>query len=309
MDKINFLLKDNFPFTIKTANKLQSQSELLAKLTAIGGDNYILSGCVDTEDIVSNGYIVINGELLPFVGGDIKAKITIIEARETATAFGVDYPDAYVNRHAELSDTGDLIFVDYKQVVSNEELSSKIATIKGEPIGITQGWIGFLDKIPDNYMLCDGRTLKIVDYPELHEVIGTFFGAVGVTEFKLPNTMGKFRVAYNPNDSDYNEIGKTGGEKNTSLTVAQLPSHNHSGSALSSGNHNHGIENGGDSEVGSGYLQGDSDAVGSSNLSNAYTKTTGQHTHTLSINNTGNGDSHENRPPYFVQGEIIKVKN
>ena len=38
---------------------------------------------------------------------------------------------------------------------------------------------------------------------------------------------GKFIVGYNSNDSDYNQIGKTGGEKMHKLTIDEMPKHSH----------------------------------------------------------------------------------
>lgn len=38
---------------------------------------------------------------------------------------------------------------------------------------------------------------------------------------------GKFPVGYNPNEPDYNQIGKTGGEKMHTLTIEEMPSHSH----------------------------------------------------------------------------------
>jgi microcystin-dependent protein len=38
----------------------------------------------------------------------------------------------------------------------------------------------------DNYFLADGRTLLIVEYPELFAVIGTRFGGDGMVDFKIP---------------------------------------------------------------------------------------------------------------------------
>ena len=39
--------------------------------------------------------------------------------------------------------------------------------------------------------------------------------------------VGKFAVGYDSNDSDFNTIGKTGGEKEHTLTLNQIPEHNH----------------------------------------------------------------------------------
>ena len=78
MNKINFLGKDNFPLSSDTMDIMQQMIALSAKMALLGGSNYILSGCVDTGTTVSDGIIVVDGELLAFEGGTKKAKITIL---------------------------------------------------------------------------------------------------------------------------------------------------------------------------------------------------------------------------------------
>jgi len=69
---------------------------------------------------------------------------------------------------------------------------------------------------------------------------GTGFGTGVLSGWALcngnngtPDLKGKFIVGYSEatGDVDYNTIGKTGGEKTHTLSTAELPSHNHSGSS------------------------------------------------------------------------------
>lgn len=36
-------------------------------------------------------------------------------------------------------------------------------------------------------------------------------------------------------------------------------------------------------------------------------RSVGNHTHTVSVGNTGDGESHENRPPYYALAYIMKL--
>lgn len=41
--------------------------------------------------------------------------------------------------------------------------------------------------VPQNFMICDGRTLDIASYTTLYSVLGTRYGGNGTTNFVLPN--------------------------------------------------------------------------------------------------------------------------
>lgn len=300
MDKINFDLQDCFPFTIKSATELQKMIALIGQMANLGGSTYVLSGCEESGDEVSDGYIVINGELLPFKGSAIKSKVVIVEERENATAFGKDYPDAYVKRYATFGTTGDLLWQDVKRVISNMELWERVEDIKGDPPGIRVGWCGYLDKIPGNWMLCDGRALKIDEYPELFKNIGTQFGAVGTTEFKLPDMRERFVVAHS-GDGDYKNVGYKGGEDAVTLTKKQLPSHNHV---------NNDMFNRLSARASDLDTDGTAGSVDAGNPEREYR--VGRMSETLwkqsEILSVGENEAHENRPPFFVEAFIIKVK-
>lgn len=98
--------------------------------------------------------------------------------------------------------------------------------------------------------------------------------------------------------------GSTGGEYNHQLTVGELASHTHNASTNTTGNHSHNITNcspfghfeGWDSNSGrtiDGHraeYQGNTVKVSSS----------GNHSHTVTVNNTGSGQSHNNLQPYLT---------
>ena len=136
------------------------------------------------------------------------------------------------------------------------------------PVGGIIMWSGSPTQIPDGWTLCNGSN-------------GT------------PDLRGRFIVGYNPSDSDYNTVGKTGGMKTVTLTTAQMPSHTHEIYGRSSGytaRHND------DAEV---ITYKDKD-WGSSTESDF-----------KKINDTtsaGSGQAHENRPPYYALCFIMRVK-
>lgn len=82
--------------------------------------------------------------------------------------------------------------------------------------------------VPSGYMLCDGRAISRTIYKDLFDIIGTTYGSGdGSTTFNLPNLKGKVPVGLDGNDTSFDEVGKTGGEKTHTLTIAEMPSHKH----------------------------------------------------------------------------------
>ena len=56
------------------------------------------------------------------------------------------------------------------------------------PIGSILPYMGKANKVPPSFVICGGQALKIADYPELYDLIGTTFntGLVAEGEFLLP---------------------------------------------------------------------------------------------------------------------------
>ena len=82
--------------------------------------------------------------------------------------------------------------------------------------------------LPTGYLFCDGSAVSRTTYAGLFDVIGTTFGSGdGSTTFNLPNLKGKVPVGLDSNDTDFDTLGETGGEKTHTLTVNEMPSHTH----------------------------------------------------------------------------------
>ena len=98
-----------------------------------------------------------------------------------------------------------------------------------------------------------------------------------------PNLSGKFVVGYSASNGDY-DVNDTGGAEDVTLTVNQIPSHKH---VTTFDGHK--------------YFPGD----GSTSIN--YGGAGGYPATTFSMDNTGGGGAHENRPPYYALCYIMKT--
>lgn len=73
-----------------------------------------------------------------------------------------------------------------------------------------------------NWLYCDGRDLSITTYPKLFAVLGYFYGGSG-TSFKIPDLRGRVVAGASSNEP----INKREGAKTHTLTIDEMPSHNH----------------------------------------------------------------------------------
>lgn len=151
-------------------------------------------------------------------------------------------------------------------------------------IGMMLMWPGTLGAIPPNWMHCNGSLLNISEYAALYAVLGTTWGGDGVTTFALPPA-GIVPVNSDPAISDFDAVGKVGGQKEVTLAANEIPEL--------------------DVDIPTtGYagIGGSADKL----VGNADTPNAGDITLTV---NEGGGQPHDNMPPYGVFNFIIKYQN
>jgi microcystin-dependent protein len=301
MNNINFLAKPNFPFASETPDLMQQMIALAAKTAFIAGENYILTGCTDDgAGNVSDGVVVIAGELLPLEGGQVRQYIVVQQNSDNLSAFGESYPDAQTHRKAIFADAGTLAWANFSRVVTNSELKAMIQNFESEPPGFVKMWAGPPDTLETgHYMICMGQLLNRTDYPELAVALGV---PDGQTAFNIPDLRGKFVVGYNANVADYDQTGKTGGLEKVALAVTEMPKHRHvyTDRYLATGKFSS-VEDGFPAEHG----EEDDDANGSgTGVGKTYYTTAAGGTDSLALNYAG---SHENRPPYYTLVYVIRI--
>src|ERR1700687_2787985 len=82
---------------------------------------------------------------------------------------------------------------------------------------------------PAGWMFCEGQLLPISEYETLFNLIGTTYGGDGQSTFALPDL--RSRVPLHQGNGF--TLAETGGVESVTLTVSQIPAHNHPPLALS----------------------------------------------------------------------------
>lgn len=151
------------------------------------------------------------------------------------------------------------------------------------PPGTIIMWYGDISSPPEGWVPCDGRTINWNDVP-----------------FTVPDLRDRFIVGAG---SSYGR-GYTGGEATHTLTVEEMPSHNH-GVYDPGHNHNNGQYNvllKATNEYTVPYINHGDNEPDCVNYSTIQPATTG-----ISIQSAGGNNAHENRPPYYALYFLMKL--
>ena len=250
----------------------------------VDGNNYSYSGYIKGD--TNNGFATENSYEIEIIVTDSlssKSATTILIAGEPAMdiyhsniSIGGYYNEDESEYQAQFKKAVNFYGGIYKNGVE----------IGGEslPIGSMIPY-GSQNNVPSNWKICDGSEVSRTTYADLFNVIGTSYGAGdGSTTFNLPNKRGRVSVGLDSSQTEFNTIGKKGGEKTHQLKVEELPSHAHTVKGT----------------VGSGgYAEG----VSFGNSANrGYTSWVG-------MSAVGGNQPHNNLQPYEVDVWIIKVSN
>lgn len=177
---------------------------------------------------------------------------------------------------------------------------------------------------PGGYLVCDGQAVSRKFYCRLFKYIGTTYGSGdGSTTFNLPDLRGRTIIGTGQGTGLTNRtLGATGGAETHTLTIPQMPIHDHTGTTDIAGAHTHTSNaTGVPGEPGlvissTGLVDDTTDGLdldptmGEPSLISQVQALTinsaGSHTHTFTIEETGGSQPHNNMQPFISLNYIIK---
>jgi microcystin-dependent protein len=145
---------------------------------------------------------------------------------------------------------------------------------------------------PRGWAFCDGQLLAISSNTALFSLLGTTYGGDGRTTFALPDLRG--RVSMHPGNGpglSSRRLGEKGGTEHNTLTVNQLPPHNH---ALAAKEEANAADPSGSFIAGTG--------------SNAFGTTADKTMNAATIGSTGGGQAVTNIQPFECVNYIIALQ-
>ena len=149
---------------------------------------------------------------------------------------------------------------------------------------------------PKGYSTCQGQILSIAQNTALFSLLGTTYGGNGTTTFALPDMRGRVLVhnGQAPGGPTTYTMGQTGGTESVTLTITEMPAHNHTVSAVTAE---------GNQSTPTNNLPADTKG-----LDKEYSDTAANTTmKSTMVGNTGGNQPHENRPPFITLKCIIAL--
>lgn len=204
--RIDFSNLGGFPTEQDTLAFMQdSYRSSIDAIARLCGDKVILHGVEVAGSNVSDGWIVYQGELIPFIGGPTATDVVITEtpAVNPATFEDGSVRDVYFTKTATCGITGDFPFSDLVRISTLQNI-----------------WMpgDIKEKIVDNAYLAANFD-------------SNGFGINKEKGWRLmskayPSSAGRFFINHNPSDTDFNTPGASGGSKTRTLTKGNIPALN-----------------------------------------------------------------------------------
>lgn len=205
------------------------------------------------------------------------ADLTHIESGISAATQGVTNVETAVNTLTARVTAAEGKAKTTDSTIASTKSDLEASILKAVPIGTIVMWA--TSTPPGGWLLCNGAEVSRAAYAELFKVLGTSVGAAGSSSFKIPDLTGRFPLG----TSGSHGLHSTGGAETHTLTVDEMPAHDHG--------------------IGGNIVQRGSGSDAFRELSGAYPGGNNP-----SSQRIGGGQPHNNMPPFYGINFIIRAK-
>ncbi|OBX20950.1 MULTISPECIES: hypothetical protein [Bizionia] len=194
MNKQNFLQTGGFPFETDILNYMQESYGLFNALGELAGNKAIIKGCEVVGSNTSDGIVYISGEVFKFIGGQTQANVKVLENVSSKVFENGDTKEVHYERYVTFaSGTGSIPWSEFSRPFSMLSITSRITELeKQNAVFQADGAMVFWNK-------------PAADIPD---------GWQEVTDWR-----GRMPVGWNPTDTDFNQLGETGGNKTRTVSA------------------------------------------------------------------------------------------
>lgn len=208
MNTINFIQTGGVPLTNNVAAEFEKAYSIFNAYGAMAGDKTIISGCVKNGTAVSDGFVYVKGELFYFEGGNESENVflnvenvdKVFEDQTTKTLIKI--------RSIKFGNATENVWSwsEFKRIDTMLSLMARLDTLESSQT-ITNA--------------------KLAIFTQGGVVFPWFKAVEDIPEGFAPvwNIAGKTIVGLDPNDTDFDTVGKLFGSKKHKLTTSELPKH------------------------------------------------------------------------------------
>ncbi|GIZ10294.1 hypothetical protein [Flavobacterium sp. UMI-01] len=206
MNKLDVNQVGGFPMTTRILDEIQKAHTVFNGLGSVAGNMTILSGCNVAGTTVSDGVVYVNGEVFEFRGGSTQTKVIIKEDTEALVFENNESKTVIRTRYVTFgTGVGAMNWADFKRPIETKAIPTDIVTR-----------LETLEKKNAVFQAGGGMVLwnkPAADIPT---------GWAEVVDWR-----GRMPVGFDATQTEFNLMGKPGGAKNKTFSIAELPQHDH----------------------------------------------------------------------------------
>ncbi len=218
MNLLNFNQPGGFPLSTNILDQMQKAYSIFNALAAVTGNFAIISGCELVGQNVSNGVVSINGEVLEFRGGQIQTHVVIATDTTSLQFEDQNIKQVIVERYVRFG-TGveSYAWEDFARIFPTKGLGEIL-----EQKALQSTVESFEERLEllelQNAVFQESGAMVLWNKPANQIPQGWR---------EVVDWRGRMPVGWDPGEQEFSQLGATGGAKEKTLSIDEMPEHYH----------------------------------------------------------------------------------